>query len=87
MKNLIDTIFNPILDFIDNISSSLSELSIPLSRPIPIENYLAVFNYLGPYWTAFLISIITMAFIYLVIYIIISQKDLLIDFKNLLKWW
>lgn len=63
------------------------ELSVPLARPLDISQYLGVFGYLGPSWIAFITTACALAFIYVVTFIIVAQRGLVIRFKDLIKWW
>lgn len=87
MKNLIDTIVYPLLNWLNNIYNSLSELSVPLSRPVDIAQYLGVFAYLGSGWISFVVNVCLLAFIYVVALLLVAQHGLFIKFKNTVKWW
>lgn len=87
MKGIIDTIFKPILNWLDMIFTSIRELSVPLAHPLDISQYLGVFGYLGPAWISFITTACALAFIYVVCFIVVAQKGLVIKFKDLVKWW
>lgn len=87
MRNLIDTIFGPVLIWLNNISSSISSLSVPVSRPINFGRYFGHLSFLGPHWITFITTVCTLAFIYFVIYLIKTQSGLFIKFKDMIKWW
>lgn len=87
MRNLVDTIFSPVLNFLNIISDSLRSLSIPIARPIDFSRYLGYFNFLGPAWTTFITTVCTLAFIYFIVFFITSNMGLFIKFKNFIKWW
>lgn len=87
MKGLIDTVFNPLLNWLNMVYNSLMELSVPLARPIDIGQYLGVFAHLGGGWISFVTTACALAFIYVVCYLFVAQRDLLIKFKDAVKWW
>lgn len=87
MKSLIDTVFNPLIAWLTSISSSISKLSVPLARPIDISQYLGPFAYLGPYWITFISTACVLAFVYIVCFLIVAQRGMIIHFKDMIKWW
>jgi hypothetical protein len=87
MKNLIDTIFNPLLTWLTSCYTSIDNLIVPLSRPLDLNKYLGIFSYLGTAWVYFITISCTLAFVYVVSYIVVSQQGMLIRFKDLIKWW
>lgn len=87
MKSLIDTVFKPLLTWLNLVYTNISELKVPVSRPLDISLYLGPFAYLGPYWIAFIGTVCLLAFIYVVTFIIIAQQGIIIKFKDTVKWW
>lgn len=87
MIALIDTIFGPVIGWLISIRSSINDLSVPMSRPINISNYLGPFALLGPYWITFISTACVFAFIYIVAFIVMSSQGLFIKFKDSIKWW
>lgn len=87
MKGLIDTIFYPVLNWLNSILSSIMSLDVPLSHPLDIAKYLGPFAYLGPYWISFVVTVGTLAFVYVICFIVVSQHGLFMKFKNTIKWW
>ncbi len=87
MKGVIDTVFNPLLNWLNGIFNSIMNLSVPLSHPLNLSKYLGLFSYLGPTWTSFVTTACALGFIYLVAYLIVAQRGLLIKFKDMIKWW
>lgn len=87
MRDLIDSIFSPLLLWLTDIYSRIHELSVPLARPINLSNYFGIFNFLGPTWTSCITTIIALAVIYFIVYIIVANIGLIIKFKNMVKWW
>lgn len=87
MRNLIDTIFKPVLKWLKMVFDTLMELSVPLARPLDISQYLGVFGYLGPAWISFITTACALAFIYIVCFLFVAQRGLVIRFKDMIKWW
>lgn len=87
MIGLIDTIFHPVLNWLNEILFSIMTLEVPLSHPLDIAKYLGPFALLGNYWISFIVTVGTLAFIYVISYIVVSQHGLFMKFKNTIKWW
>lgn len=87
MRNLIDTIFGPVLNWLNNISQSIRDLSVPVSRPLDPSKYFGYFGFLGSHWITLITTVMTLGFIYLLLYLIVTNIGLLIKFKNMIKWW
>lgn len=87
MKNLIDTIFSPVLLFLSSIADSLRSLSVPLARPLDFGKYLGQFSFMGPVWITFITTICTLAFIYFIVYLVVNNMGLFQKFKDFIKWW
>lgn len=87
MKPFIDTIFSPVLGWLLSIKNMLTSLSVPLSRPVPVQQFLGPFGLFGPYWSTFVGTICALAFIYVVVYLIKNASGLYLQFKQAIKWW
>lgn len=87
MIALIDSIFAPLLGWLMNIRGFITELSVPVARPINISNYLGPFVLLGPYWMTFISTAALLGFVYVVTFIIVSTNGMAIKFKDTIKWW
>lgn len=87
MKALIDTIFAPLLGWLNNLQEYILMLSVPVSRPFEVSNYLGPFVLLGPVWMTFITTALFLGFVYVVLYIVMSVTGLSIKFKDLIKWW
>lgn len=83
---LIDTIFNPVLGWLAQMSKYLNDLSVPASRPLRLSDYLGVFAYLYG-WTTVITTLCALVFVYFVCYIIMTYSSLFIRFKDTVKWW
>jgi hypothetical protein len=87
MRALIDTVFNPVLNWLNKISSYILHLSVPVARPLDISQYLGPFALLGPYWISFITTVCALAFIYMVCFIIVASQGTFIKWKDTIKWW
>ncbi|PAF30773.1 hypothetical protein [Paenibacillus sp. 7516] len=87
MKNLIDTIFGPVIMFLTTISDSLRSLSVPVARPLDFGKYFGHFSFMGPIWITVVTTICTLGFIYFITYLIVNNMGLFQKFKDFIKWW
>lgn len=87
MKALIDTIFNPIIAWLNSIQDYLSSASVPLSQQLPIHNLFAPIAMISPAWALVITNIFAMAFIYAIIYIVSNATGLIERFRGIAKWW
>jgi hypothetical protein len=87
MRDLVDSIFTPLLLWLTDLYNRIHELSIPLARPLNLSNYFGYFNFLGPTWTSCITTVIGLSVIYFIAYVIMANIGLLIKFKNMVKWW
>ncbi len=87
MRDFVDSLFNPILHWLGLLHSSLYDLSVPMSRPLNFSKYFGYFSFLGPTWMTFITTCCTLAFVYLIVYVIKTQWGLIVHVKDLIKWW
>lgn len=87
MRNLIDSLFRPVLDWLANTTSYLSDLSVPVSMPVDFSKYFGYFSVLGPKWQLMITTLMALLFIYFLVYLIMSNIGLLRKFKDVIKWW
>ena len=87
MINLIDNIFRPFLMWLNQLTSYLTNLSVPLSRPLDLSKYFSIFAFLGPAWTTVITTAISLIVIYLILMVIVNNLDLLIKFWHMIKFW
>jgi len=85
--DLINTIFNPVLMWLDNIRMMITNLAVPTSRGLNIGIYLSPFAFLGIGWITFISTGIALGLTYLIVFIIQAQQGLFIKFKDTIKWW
>jgi hypothetical protein len=87
MRDLIDSIFSPFLNWLTDIYNRIHDLSVPLARPINLSSYFGFFSFLGPVWTTCISTIIALAVVYFIAYVVVNNIGLIQRFKNLIKWW
>ncbi len=87
MRALIDTVFNPVISWLQSIITYIDSLSIPVSRPFNVDYYFGYFALFGDGWLYFIRTVCTLAFIYGVSYLIVTQMGLFTKFKDMIKWW
>jgi hypothetical protein len=87
MRNLVDLIFSPVLSWLTSIYGHIRSLSIPVSRPLDLGRYLGHLSFMGPQWRLLITTVCTLAFIYLIIYLVRTQAGLFLKFKDFIKWW
>lgn len=87
IRNLIDTIFDPIIGWLTIIIENINKLSVPVARPLNIDLYFGPFVHLGPYWLTLITTICFLAFVYVICYIIVAYQGFFIKFKDTIKWW
>jgi hypothetical protein len=87
MRSLVDSIFSPLMMWLDSIISRIDLLSVPLGRPLNINNYIGYLSFLGANWIQFITTAFALAFVYLITYLIVANMGVIIKFKNMVKWW
>jgi hypothetical protein len=87
MRAFIDTIFTPVLSWLQGIIDSIRDMSVPLARPIDVDKYFGYFGLFGSGWQDLIETVCTLAFIYGICYVVVSQIGLFTKFKDFIKWW
>lgn len=87
MIALIDTIFAPVLLWLESIQQSIKSLSVPVARPFDLGQYLGWFRLLGPWWVTFVTTACFLACVYMIAFVIVSYRGMYISFKDSIKWW
>ena len=87
MIALVDTIFDPILGWIDKVIEILQMAIVPVARPFDPSDYLGIYGQIGQGWIGFITSGLVMCFIYVVIYIVMAKSGVYLKFKKSVKWW
>lgn len=87
MRNFIDTILGPVLNWLSGIYDWLHQMSVVQARPINFSSYFGWFGLLGPSWTLFIINVCLFGFIYFIVLIVMNSESLYQKFKDAVKWW
>ncbi|MGH0854843.1 hypothetical protein ACRS52_21340 [Bacillus cytotoxicus] len=87
MKSVIDTIFNPIFDWLNKVFESIMKLTVPVSHPVNPHGFFKPFAMLGHGWIIFVSTACVLAATYGVLFIVMSFKHGVIEFKVFVKWW
>lgn len=87
MINFIDSIFDPVFEFLGLISTRLSSIGTVAAKGIRLSDYFGFFNILGPAWTGVITSFLA-AFIFIfILYMVQKYSRIILWFKDLIKWW
>lgn len=87
MRAVIDTMFAPLLQWLQSIIDTIGSLSLPVAQSLDISKYFGYFGLFGAGWQYFIQTVVTLSFIYGISYLIVVQMGLLSRFKDLIKWW
>lgn len=87
MIALIDTVLSPLISWLNQILTTLQQAHIPQGFTIQLSNIFSPLAMISPAWSMLISNIVIMAIIYTIIYVSISASGLLIQFKNMVKWW
>ncbi|PAE14711.1 hypothetical protein CHH91_17830, partial [Virgibacillus sp. 7505] len=66
IKELIDTIFDPVIGWLTMIRQTISSMQVPASRGLDVGQYLGPLTSLGPGWTTFITTGIFLGMVYLI---------------------
>lgn len=87
MINFIDSLFAPVLQFLNMIISKLGELGTVAAKGVHLDNYFGFFAVLGPSWTGVISSLITALIFLFILYMVQKYGRVLLWLKDLIKWW
>ena len=87
MIALIDTIFGPVLSWLNQIQSVLRSASVPASQGIPIQTLFAPLAMISPMWALLISNVFVMAAIYIIVFLVSNGEALYTRFKTAIKWW
>lgn len=86
MIAVIDTVFSPVLNWLNALRDYLLQASVPVSRPIEFANVFSPFAMLGS-WSVVVSNIFVMVFVYCIVYVVSNGIGVLESFRNVIKWW
>lgn len=89
LRGFVDTIFSPVLNFLNNIFNILTNarLSVPRVGLFDIFDYFPYFNMFGPGWRNFVVTVAFLAFTYIILYLIMNNLGFFSKIKDAIKWW
>ena len=87
MIALIDTILNPVLNWILSLKMYLEQASVTASYSLEFGHILAPITALSPAWSMFVSNCMVMISIYIILFIIHNGKDGFISFIQAIKLW
>ena len=87
LRNAIDSIFAPPLEFLRLARSYLSHASLVAGHGININNYLGFFGYLPPSMQAVLNSLFASVVLLSILLLVKTILRLYYAFKDASKWW
>lgn len=87
MINFIDSLFAPILQFLDLMAARIAGIGSIAAKGIRLDDYFGFFSLIGPEWTGVITSLITAILFLYTLEAIQSQSGVLMWFKKLFKWW
>lgn len=86
MTNFIDSLFSPILQFLDLMLGKLNDLSTVAAKGIRLDHYFGIFGIIGNEWTAVITSLISSLIFLYTLYMIQKYSRVLLWLKDLIKW-
>jgi hypothetical protein len=87
MKNLIDSIFNPVIKLMDQMQSKLSSIGTISAKGLDLDNYLGFLTILGPSWSGVISSFLSALSFIGILYLVKTNSRIYLWFKDLIKWW
>lgn len=87
MIALIDTIFNPVINWLSLLKNYLLQARITDSFGLSFSNVFAPITALSPSWAMVVSNVMVMIFIYGVLFIIHNGKDAFVSFVQAIKFW
>lgn len=87
MRNLIDSIFDPIFSILDNMQSKIDSIGTIAAKGIDLDNYFGFITILGPSWSGVISSLLAALLFITILYTIKTNSRIYLWFKDLIKWW
>lgn len=87
MTNFIDSIFAPVLQFLNMIISRLNGIGTIAAKGVRLDHYFGFFSVLGPAWTGLITSFLAAFTFVFILYMVQKYSRVLLWFKDLIKWW
>ena len=87
MHSIVDSILGPITTLLQNALNYLGQVSLVASRGLNLDYYLGPIMMFGTGWRMLIASIVSSAFLLLIITIVKNTYNLYLAFKSGVKWW
>lgn len=87
VKNLIDTIFNAPLQWLQLMKQMIDNAGVVAGKGINLNNYFSFFGYLPPEWQLCVKSVITSAVLICVLFLVKAGWNMYLNVKASSKWW
>jgi len=86
-ENFVDSIFDPVFQFLDMMSAKLGEIRHVAAKGIRLDDYFGIFGILGPEWAGVINSLLAALLFLFILFVIQKNSGVLLWFKSLIKWW
>lgn len=87
MRNFVDSIFDPVIQFLQLMIDKLSGIGTVSAKGVRLDHYFGFFSILGPAWTGVISSLLVSLLFVGILYMIQKNSRVLLWFKDLIKWW
>ena len=87
MHAIVDTILGPITTMLQNALNYLGQVSLIAGRGLNLDYFLGPLAMMGSGWTMLIGSIVSSAFLLLVVLVVRKTFDMYLAFKSGVKWW
>lgn len=87
MINFIDSVFNPVIQFLQLCIDRLREIGTIAAKGIRLDDYFGFFGILGPEFSQLISSALAALIFLFILYMVQKYSRVLLWFKDLIKWW
>ena len=86
-KAIVDSFLGPVQSILSSTLNHLDQISLVAARGLSLDHYLGPIMAFGPGWKALMGSIISSAFLLLVVMVARKGYSLYLALKTGVKWW
>lgn len=87
MTNFINSIFNPVINFLDLMIGKLSDAGTIAAQGIRLDHYLGFLSFAGPHWVMVIQNFLAALIFLFILYMVQKYSRILLWLKDLIKWW
>lgn len=87
MVNFIDSIFEPVLQTLQLMIDRMNGIGTIAAKGVNLGDYFGFFAILGPAWTSLISQFIAALIFCFILYMVQKYSNVLLWFKDLIKWW